>query len=104
MVQFSRDFCHCRSGSSKLDVDTFRRHLKLAALGDLDRLGRLVARALLTVLDLLHDVVALQDLAEDDVAAVEPPVMRASQSPVLVRGQRQNVAKEQVELTRSQRW
>lgn len=53
-------------------MDTFRRHLQLAALGDLDRLSRLVTSALLDVLNLLDNVVALQDLTEDDVAAVQP--------------------------------
>ena len=53
-------------------VNTFRWHLELSALGDLDSLGRLVARALGDVLDLRDDLVALEDLAEDDVAAIEP--------------------------------
>jgi hypothetical protein len=50
-------------------VDTFFWHIELAALSDLDSLGRLVARALGRILD---DFVALEDLAEDDVAAIEP--------------------------------
>ena len=66
------------AGALKLDVNTFRGDLELAALGDLDRLGRLVTCALLAVLDLLHDVVALKDLAEDDVASVKPPVEQTS--------------------------
>ncbi len=53
-------------------MDTFFRHRQLSALGDLDRLDRFVARTLLTVLDLLDDVVALYDLAKDDVAAIQP--------------------------------
>jgi hypothetical protein len=53
-------------------VDTFRGHLELAALGDLDRLGRAVARLGFGLLDLLDDVVALKDLAEYDVSAIEP--------------------------------
>lgn len=53
-------------------MDTFSGDLQLAALGDFDRLGRLVTRLRLHVLDLLYDVVALKDLAEDDMAAVEP--------------------------------
>ena len=53
-------------------MNTFRWHLELSALGDLDSLGRLVARALGDVLDLRDDLVALEDLAEDDVAAIEP--------------------------------
>ena len=51
---------------------TFLGDLELAALGDLDRLDRLVARALGQILDLLHNLVSLQDLTEHDVAAVEP--------------------------------
>ena len=62
--------------SLELHVDTFRRDLQLAALGNLDCLNRLVARSGLDVLDLLDDVVALEDLAEDNVTAVEPPVNR----------------------------
>lgn len=55
-------------------VDTFFRNLELAALGDLDlRLG-LVARELLDVLNLVDDVHALENLAENDVAAIEPAV------------------------------
>ena len=53
-------------------VNTFRWHLELSALGDLDSLGRLVARSLGDILDLRDDLVALEDLAEDDVAAIEP--------------------------------
>lgn len=51
---------------------TFFRHLELAALGDLNCLGRLVARALGHVLDLVDDLEALEDLAEDNVLSVEP--------------------------------
>lgn len=53
-------------------MNTFLRHLELAALGDFDCLDGLVARALGNVLDLLHDVVSLEDLAEDDMATIEP--------------------------------
>jgi hypothetical protein len=53
-------------------VNTFRWHLELSALGDLDSLGRLIARSLGDVLDLGDNLVALEDLAEDDVAAIEP--------------------------------
>lgn len=56
----------------KLHVDTFRGNLKLAALGDLDGLNRSITSAGLGVLDLLNDIVALEDLAEDDVLAIEP--------------------------------
>lgn len=53
-------------------MNTFRWHLELSALGDLDRLDGLVARSLGHVLNLLDDVVSFEDLAEDHVAAVEP--------------------------------
>jgi len=59
-------------GNLEFRACTFFRHLELAALGDLDRLGRLVARALGHVLDLVDDLEALEDLAEDNVLAVEP--------------------------------
>jgi len=55
-------------------VNTFRRNLQLAALDNLDRLLRLVAGLSLDVLDLVDNVVALEDLAEDDVTAIEPPL------------------------------
>lgn len=57
----------------ELNVNTFRGDIKLAALGDLDRLDGSVGTASLGVLDLLDDVVALEDLTEDDVLAIEPP-------------------------------
>jgi hypothetical protein len=63
----------------ELDVDTFFWDLKLAALDDLDNLGGLVATSSLHVLDLLDDFVALEDLAEDDVATVEPAMRSISQ-------------------------
>ena len=53
-------------------MDTFGGNLQLAGFGDLDSLDGLVARLSLRVLDLLDDLVALEDLAEDDVAAIEP--------------------------------
>jgi hypothetical protein len=53
-------------------MDTFFWHLQLAALGDLHWLLRLVTRPLLAVLDLVDDIVALKNLAEHDVAAIEP--------------------------------
>lgn len=59
-------------GSLEFRACTFFRHLELAALGDLDCLGRLVARALGHVLDLVDDLEALEDLAEDNVLSVEP--------------------------------
>ena len=53
-------------------MDTFFWHLELAALGNLDGLRWLVAGSLLAVLDLVNHFVALEDLAEDDVTAIEP--------------------------------
>ena len=53
-------------------MGTFSRHLQLATFGYLDWLGRLVSCALGDVLDLLHDVVPFQDLAKDNMLAIEP--------------------------------
>jgi hypothetical protein len=58
----------------KFNVNTFRGDLQLSALGNLDRLDGLV-RLGLDLLDLLDDVEALEDLTEDDVTAIEPPVV-----------------------------
>ena len=57
-------------------MNTFRGDLQLAALGDLDGLDGLVTRGRGVGLDLLHNVEALENLAEDDVAAIEPAVVR----------------------------
>lgn len=59
-------------------MNTFRGDFKLATLGDLDSLCRLVARRSLDVLDLLDNLVALEDFAENDVPSVEPPMKRIS--------------------------
>jgi hypothetical protein len=53
-------------------VNTFLGHLELAALGYLDRLDGLVACALGHIFNLVYDLVALEDLSENDVAAIEP--------------------------------
>jgi hypothetical protein len=58
--------------SLKFDVDTFGRHRQLAALDNLHRLDWLIASALLNALNLGDDVVALEDLAENYMASVEP--------------------------------
>jgi hypothetical protein len=55
-------------------VDTFSWDFKLAALGNLDNLDRLIAASSRGVFDLLDDFVTLEDLAEDDVTTVKPPV------------------------------
>jgi len=46
---------------------------QLSALGNLDVRRGAVTTALGDVLDLLDDVVALEDFAEDDVTAIQPP-------------------------------
>lgn len=53
-------------------MNTFFGHRKLPALGDLHRLLGLVAGVLLDILDLLDNVVALEDLAKDNVLAIQP--------------------------------
>lgn len=53
-------------------ADTLFWDLDLSRLGDLHGLLWLVARALGAVLDLLDNVITLEDLAEDDVFAVQP--------------------------------
>lgn len=53
-------------------MNTFFGHRQFSALEDLDRLLGLVARVLFNVFNLLNDVVALEDLAENDVLAVQP--------------------------------
>jgi hypothetical protein len=59
----------------ELNVNTFRRDFKLAALGNLNGLSRLIVRPGLGVLDLLDDLVTLKDLAENDVSAIKPAAM-----------------------------
>lgn len=51
-------------------MDTFFWDLQLSALDDLDGLDWLVAWGFGHVLDLLHDLIALEHLAEHDVLAV----------------------------------
>lgn len=60
----------------ELSVNTFGGNLQFAALGNLDSLHGLVARSSLEVLDLVNDVVALEDFAENDVAAIQPARQR----------------------------
>jgi hypothetical protein len=59
----------------ELDMNTFGGNLKLAALDDLDGVDRLVSARSLKVLDLVDYVIALEDLAEDNVTAVKPTAM-----------------------------
>jgi hypothetical protein len=63
------------TGILEFHVDTFWGHLQLTALGDLDRFSRPVALPRLSSLNLLYHVVTLEDLAENDVLAVEPAVV-----------------------------
>lgn len=53
-------------------MNTFLWNLELAALSNLDRLHRLVSRALGDILNLVHNLVALENLAEDNVTSIEP--------------------------------
>lgn len=64
-------------------MNTFFGHRQLPALGDLHRLLGLITRVLLDVLDLLDDIVALEDLAEDNVLAIQP----ATSTPCQLRAQ-----------------
>lgn len=56
----------------KLYVNTFFGDGNFTGLGDLDRLNGAVTRLGLDLLNLLDDIVTLEDLAEDDMAAIEP--------------------------------
>jgi hypothetical protein len=58
----------------EVDVNTFRGHLKLATLDNLDGIDGLIAREGLCSLDFLDNFVAFEDFAEDDVAAIKPTV------------------------------
>lgn len=53
---------------------TFFRYLYLATLGDGDFLGWLVSSTFRNVFDLVDDLVALEDLSEDNVLAVQPAI------------------------------
>jgi hypothetical protein len=63
---------------SEIHVDTFWWHFELAGLGNLHRRLGLVAGQRLAGLDLLYNIVALQNLAEDNMSAVEPPASSMS--------------------------
>jgi len=52
-------------------VDTFFWYWELSALGDLDGFDWLISLALWYILDSLDDLVTLEDLAENNVLAVE---------------------------------
>lgn len=57
-------------------MDTFRGDGELAALDDLDLLDWAVICLGWDVLDLLYNVIALKDLAEDDVTTIQPTAGR----------------------------
>jgi len=61
-----------RRPSLQLHVNTFGGNLELAALDDLDIVDGPVGLGCGRVFDLFDYIVALKNLAEDDVAAVEP--------------------------------
>lgn len=54
-------------------MNTFGRNLQLSALDDLDLFERLVAGFGSALLNLFNNVVALEDLAKDDVTTIKPP-------------------------------
>ena len=60
-------------GILELNVNTFCGNLKFTTLDNLDGGKRLVTGGSLDVLDLVDNVVALEDLSEDDVTSVQPP-------------------------------
>lgn len=60
----------------ELCVSTFFWWLQLSTLCDLHDGGRLVPSAFRHVLNLLNDVVALKNLAKNNVLAVEPTAIR----------------------------
>lgn len=57
-------------------MNTFGRNLQLAALSNVDRLYRLVARSGRSVLDLLNNFVALKDFTEHDVPTIKPAIVQ----------------------------
>lgn len=59
-------------------VYTFGRHFQFAALGNGHLLDRLILRPLGDVLDLVDDLVALKDFAEDNVLAIKPAIQSQS--------------------------
>ena len=61
-----------RSTVLELRADTFSLHLQLAALDDLDRLGRAIASTLGHVFNRFNDAVTIEHLAKDNVLAIEP--------------------------------
>jgi len=55
----------------ELDMDTFWWNFELSTLNNLDIAFWLISRCLGNLLDLLNNLVALEDLAEDNVFAIE---------------------------------
>lgn len=60
-------------GILELNVNTFCGNLEFTTLDNLDGGKGLVTGGSLEVLDLVDNVVALEDLSEDDVTSVQPP-------------------------------
>lgn len=87
-------------------MDTFGGHIQLSTLGDFDIGLGLVATAGLGVLDFGDDVHALEDLAEDDVLAIEPAVCtsRIGQCFQSFVTMVEPLEKRGLQLTRLQRW
>lgn len=53
-------------------MDTFRRNFQFPTLSNLYRISRFVSRCGFGALDFLHDVVAFEDFAKDNVTSIEP--------------------------------
>ena len=60
----------------KLRVGTFFWHRQLPSLCNLDGLDRLVSRAFWHIFNLLNDIVAFQNLSEDDMLPIQPSSVR----------------------------
>ncbi len=58
--------------SSEFRMNTFLRNLELAALGNLHCLNGLVTWPLRHVFNILYNIVAFENFAEDNVAPIEP--------------------------------
>ena len=58
--------------SLEFGVNTFRWHVEFSTFDDRDRLRWLVSSALGDILNLFDNIIALQDLAKNDMAPIEP--------------------------------
>ena len=58
----------------KLPVGTFCRRIQLSRFVNFDSLLRLVPLSFRYILYLLHDIIAFQDLSEDNMLSIQPTV------------------------------